>query len=579
MCARTRLCGSHGKPGAPGHAEAGTPAGFHSGHAGTGPTRGGIRLVCLLAILGIPGVVRGDVAVRLRHDLTAGVLTAYDVRIEGERTAGSRPGNEVVRFTQSGALTLVILETPDQRTARRAWMMTLESPEVSSLTRDGQPVIDPPSAKELGLPPQASQLRVSTIDSSGADASPVGGSRVQQAAMLLALDFAHWPDRLVGAGESWKTQSSREELAGTWTQTYTALEGRGGERLARGTFDFAGELAGPFVNVARIESVRGEWFWRLAKRGLERSRSEVLLAYGPPDAPRRLHTVVTLTLKERRRLDDARLDAARADLRALADLASASDTADERRVALEAYLRDRPESLWLPIARGLLDRAVRDEAIYSDMDAERVGDALVALITRWQNAALADKLEALTPIRATFAQLMSTNRAVVHELAGGEDVNLRAMAIFCVAFGDEAADLAKVIAACGDGDARVRMWAAYGLAERRDAATDPDVLFRLLDDPEEKVRRRACMAVQTCVTRQSAQRDRFVKRLLEMLANDPEDEVHPDAAQALDAIATRADLPALIAAESTQEVPAARWQLEDTIQRLGGKTKGPSDPP
>lgn len=545
----------------------------------SGPPRGGLRLVCLLAILGLPSVARGDVAVRLRHDLTAGALTAYDVRIEGERTTGSRPGKEVVRFTQSGALTLVILETPDQRTARRAWMMTLESPEVSSLARDGEPVIDPPSAKELGLPPQASQLRVSTIDSAGADASPVGGSRVQQAALLLALDFAHWPDRLVGAGESWETQTNREELAGTWTQTYTALEGRGGERLARGTFDFAGELAGPFANVARIESVRGEWFWRLAKRGLERSRSEVLLAYGPPEAPRRLRTVVTLTLKERLRLDEDRLDAARADLRALADLAAASDTADERRVALEAYLRERPESLWLPIARDLLDRAARDAAVFSDMDAERVEDALVALITRWQNAALADELEALQPIRATFAQLMSTNRAVVHELAAGEDVNLRAMAIFCVAFGDEAADLAKVIAACGDGDARVRMWAAYGLAERRDAATDPDVLFRLLDDPEEKVRRRACMAVQTCITRNSAQRDRFVKRLLDMLDHDPEDEVHPYAAQALDAIAISADLPALIAAESTQEVPAARWQLEATIQRLGGKTKGPSDRP
>jgi hypothetical protein len=527
-------------------------------------------LITLCSATYYVGGVHADVTVRLRHDLTPGAIVVYDVRIDGERLTRELSHEEVVRFAQRGVLTLAVLEAPDRRTARRAWMMTLDEAQVAALTRDGQDVVDLPSGKSLGLPPQASQLRVTTVDSASADANPVGGSREQQAGMLLALDFTHWPDRLVRVGETWETQAQRDELAGVWTHTYTQTEGRGADRLAVGTFSFDGEPAGPFARVAEIERAAGTWRWRVAKRSLESADADVVLRYGPPDAPRRLRMQVSLQARQRRRLDTQELSAARGELHELADLARLSGPIEQRQAALGKFIAAHPDSLWLPVARDLHERASLDADTFEDMTADQVREALTALVTRWQLAALQDDLEVLQPVRDTFRVLTNINRAVLHALAADADPNTRAMAVFCIAFGDQPTDLAVVTAACADAESRVRMWAAYGLAERRDPATDAEVLYRLLQDDEEKVRRRACMAVRTCVTPDFPQRARFVKRLLHLLNTDPVDEVHPYAANALDALATKADLPEIVEAESKQEVPAARWQLEYTIRRLRG---------
>jgi HEAT repeat protein len=211
------------------------------------------------------------------------------------------------------------------------------------------------------------------------------------------------------------------------------------------------------------------------------------------------------------------------------------------------------------------------------MDADRLRNALVTLIRRWQRAALSGSVEALQPVRATFREMMAAQRTALHELAGDADQNTRAMATFCVAFGDQPADLTVVTRACADASERVRIWAAYGLAERRDPNTDLDVLLKLLGDAHPKVRVRACQATRACVPIDSPRRGEFARRLLRMVAGDPDDLVHPPAAQALDALATEEELTALIEAEAQEEVPSARWQLEATIRRLGGKPKSASD--
>jgi len=528
------------------------------------------RWAGLLGVISGIEIARGDNSVMLRHDLTPGALVSYDVRIEGERTAPEAGHVEVIRFTQQGALTLVVLEAVDRQNARRAWMMTLAEPKVVAVMRDGHELVDLPSATALGLPPQASQLRLVSIDTAQADAHPVGGSRVQQAGMLLALDFAHWPNRLVASGESWETPTQRAELNGTWAHQYTALEGRGADRLAVGTFSFRGAPAGPFANVAEIEQASGAWRWRVAKRSLESADADVILRYGPAEAARRLRMQVTLAARERRRLTSEETTAERAALQDLAALAQSPGSMDERQAALAGFIAAHPKSLWLPVAEELRARASLDAEVFEAMSADQMRAALTALLTRWQQAALNNAVEELQPIRDTLRELTQVNRSALHALAADTDDNVRAMAVFALAFGDQPGDLAKVTAAAGDADALVRMWAAYGLAERHDPATDAEVLHRLLDDPEEKVRRRACMAVHACVTMDSPQRARFVKRLLTMLAQDPVDEVHPHAAQALDVLATPADLPQIIEAEAKEEVPDARWQLERTIRRLSG---------
>ncbi|MCB9851341.1 MAG: HEAT repeat domain-containing protein [Phycisphaerales bacterium] len=532
-----------------------------------------LRLTILLTLVCGAVAQAADIKVRLRNDLTSGTLVVYDLLIRGERATPTPAYVEKVTFEQPGTLTLVVLEAPDPRHARRVWMMTLDEPKVVGLTRDDQPVDEPPDARALGLPPAASQLRLATITAEQADASPVGGSRVQRAALLLALDFARWPDRLVGAGEEWEIPAQRDELSGKWMYTYSGTEGRGADRLALGTFAFTGTLAGEYANDAEIERVAGRWQWRVAKRGLESSSSEVVLGYGPSGARRSLSFNVELSVRSRDYLERDALETARADLQALSDAASGGGPSSGDRSALERFIAEHPKSLWLPVAHDLFERVTVSEEKLASLDPDDLRDSLVALITRWQRAAITGSVEALQPIRATFHELMNTNRSEMYGLCADADANTRAMAVFCVAFGDQPGDLAKVETACDDGEARVRMWAAYGLAERRDPATNHDLLWKLLGDDDDKVRCRACMAVTTCVERKANDRDRFMKRLLTIIESDKSDEVHPFAAQAIDAIAKREDLEALIHAEQIEEVPKARWQLENTIKRLGGKPK------
>jgi HEAT repeat protein len=342
-----------------------------------------------------------------------------------------------------------------------------------------------------------------------------------------------------------------------------------------GTFAFSGNLAGQLDHVAEVGKVAGTWKWYVAKRSLYSSASDVSLSYGDPDDPRQLDLHVELALVNREHLDRAEREAALAQVNELGKLAVAANdpSAEDAEANLKAFVEAHPQSIWLPVANDLLARAAFDERVFADLDADQLVTALTRLITRWQQAALSGQVEPLQPIRATLRELTESNRTTLYDLLKADDPNVRAMAVFCAAFGNTANDLEQVTTMCKDASARVRAWAAYGLAERRDPSTDADLLAQLLADQDANVRQRACMAVEACISADSDQRQRFFDLLMKMVRTDPVDEVRPRAAAALAVLATKADLPALIAAEHEQDVPPARRVLEATIRQLGGEPK------
>ena len=563
-------------------------------HAGAIPssslTRGGtcsreFRLRCVFALLVCGVLASASVAgtagfqVLLRNDLTPGSLSTYVVRIQGVRTTPGRRWEEQVTFEQVGRLTLVVLDAGAERQAHRVWMMSLDDPRVVSVEGAEPAGAEELSAKALGLPPKAAQLRMMTIDARRAPASAVGGSRVQRAALLLALDFAHWPDGLVRRGDGWETPAGRSELEGAWRHRFTGTEGSRSQRLAVGSFTFEGRLAGDLAQVAGVKHVVGTWKWRVAKRALQSASADVVLSYGERERPRELAMHVELELERRERIPRGRLAATAeelAELNALARDATKSPTADAK-AGLARFVETHADSLWLPVARDMLEKIALHERRFAALDKDGIVEALTSLVTRWQSVALAGDLEPLQPIRATFRELMRTKREILHGLAGTGEPNTRAMAVFCVAFGEHAEDLARVVACCKDESSRVRAWAAYGLAERRDGDVEPALLRALLADEDDKVRQRACMAVQGSLHRESPHRGAFVALLLKMARADESHAVHVHAAEAIDALAMVADLPALIEAEYEQEVPAARRQLEATIRRLGGEPREVAD--
>ncbi len=519
--------------------------------------------------------------VRLRNDLSPGAYTRYDVSVSGVRRTQTQRYEEVLSFTQTGRLSLLVFGDSQQqpRSATRAWMMQLDEPVVTSLTRAGQPVEELPHPKLAGLPPRVVQLRVGEIISARAEASAVGGSRVQRAAMLLALDFSHWPKDVISTGHEWSNTATRPELAGTWQHRYSRTEGRRAKRLAVGSFEFEGALTGEFKGVASIKSVRGEWRWLISKRSLQSVQSRVVLEYGPEVQGRVLELEVSLKLADRSRLPKDELRTARAEIKPLTVLARRAlrTGADDAKAELKAFIADHPDSLWLPVARDVLERASLEARTINTLSEDQLVDVLVSLVRRWQRAAGRNEVEKLEPLRSTYRELMESNGDAMRTLTRSDEANIRAMAAFATAFAKHPKHLQRVIELTQDEEPRVRAWAAYGLAERRDQTVDASVWFRLLEDSDRNVRLRACMAVETCVGATHPERRRLIRRLLVLVAKDDQEQVQVRSAKAVSAIAIAADLPDLIEAEATCDTPPARRILEATIRKLGGTPKDPLD--
>ena len=533
-----------------------------------------VFLAALLASAG--GVVAaGNLSIRLRNDLTPGSLSVYKVTIEGIRTSPLLRYVEKLFYRQEGLLTLLVLKPTNQTGTRRVWMMELEEAHIVSLTQDEHLIEQLPHAKMIGLPPKSVQLRTLPVTSAIASASVAGGSPVQRAGLLLALDFARWPNRIISGGEEWEGQSERPELVGKWTHKYEGVEGDRSDRLALGVFSFSGRLAGSLKQAATIKRAEGSWKWRIAKRSLESSISEIVLEYGDYERKRELSLHIELGIERRDHVSGKELPRYVEEMNQLAEMAVAVSDPHNGTVekSLALFIETHPDSLWLPVARDLLQRVEFDRRSLGELGEEKIVAALTSLITRWQVAAIKSLTESLQPLRDTFRELAKSNREALHSLTRVEDANVRSMAIFCVAFGETQEDLQRVIECCGDSEATVRAWAAYGLAERREAAVPPDLLAKLLEDREEIVRIRACMAIQGCIAIDSSSRKTFFDLLLKIVSNDQSSAVRPYAAVALDGLAIVDDLSALIETEHRQDVPPARRLLEATIRRLGGKPK------
>lgn len=518
-------------------------------------------------------------AVRLRNDLTQGAYAQYDVMVRGVRRTPQRRHDEEIAFEQTGRLRLLVLPTsvPRPKNAARVWMMQLDDPVITSCTRGGEPIADVPHPKMVGLPPRSVQLHVTEIDAENADATAVGGSRVQRAAMLLALDFAHWPDEVVSPHTDWQTPSKRPELEGGWTHRYDRTEGHRAERQAVGSFEFQGKLASGFDGVANIKAARGNWRWRVSKRSLESVESRVVLEYGPPEKRRELEFEVSLKIVERSRLRGAALDEAAGQIEPLSTMArdALQFGTDEAKEKLKAFIREHPKSLWLPVAEDILERAELEERTINELGEGQLVEMLVALVRRWQGVAHRNEVEKLEPVRSTYRELMESNGDALLKLTHSEESSVRAMAVFAVAFGKLPKHGDRVIALTRDKDATVRAWATYGLAERREPKVDGALLITLFDDDDRNVRIRACMAAEVCVDPDDSKHKVLLRKLLVLIEDDDHEQVQVRAANAVSKVATKSDLPTLIEAEANCDMPPARRILEATIRGLGGEPKDP----
>ena len=229
--------------------------------------------------------------------------------------------------------------------------------------------------------------------------------------------------------------------------------------------------------------------------------------------------------------------------------------------ALQAFEAANPDSLWLPVCRDLRNKAKYELDRLANLTEEGLTAVLIQLLTRWQKAVARGDRESLEPLRRAFGDLAVAQRPGLDELAAGQDANLRAIAVFCLAFGDGDQDLPKVVAACADPEARVRAWAVYGLAERRKPLADTRLLERALSDQNPDVRERACAAIEACIGPGSPDRRVFVGLLLDVVRDDPVENVRAAAAGALGGLA-RAIVQLMLEARIKAAQDAARLKRE-----------------
>ena len=534
-----------------------------------------LGLVPALIVMWSPRSAWGE-SVRLRNELSAGVLSVYAVTVETTRTipaTADKPG-EVLSYTQAGRLTLLVLSSPQGGAVQRAWMIELDEGRIDRLTRSGRAVaaVDLPESVELGLPPRAAQLTVDAVTPIHAPAHAAGGSVVQRGVFLLALDVAHWPERPVKPSATWKHRldCGFGEVTRIWT--LEEVVGQGRTRRAVVTTTARGDLPGGSPRgPAEIGRADTRFVWHVSEHSVISLTAEVELTYRADDRPRRVESKMTVERVSRRKLSDGQRESAVQQLDELLSVVEGYRRGDRASVveALQAFEASYPGSVWLPVARDLRHKAKYELQKLETLSGDELRGVLIQLLARWQRVVLQGDPEPLEPLRRTLGDLARAQARELEELARHEEANLRALAVFCLAFGGEEG-IGLVLSACGDSEATVRAWAVYGLAERGEPLRDVVLLERALGDASPQVRQRACAAVEACVSPDSSDRGRFAGLLLDLARADPVKEVRAAAAGALLDLADKADLPALRRAAEQAEDAKVRQRLRRVIDRWEG---------
>ncbi|HUU82277.1 MAG TPA: hypothetical protein VM243_02120 [Phycisphaerae bacterium] len=545
---------------------------------------GDCRLAAVLVLLVALGAETLEAApnpVRLRNGLSAGVLTVFSLDAQTTRsTSGGQDGvNEVLTYEQAGRLTLLVLSPPRGGRADRAWMIELDQALAEKLTRDGREIRPAPEAVELGLPPRAAQLRVDKVSPTHAFASTAGGSPIQQTALLLALDVTHWPAGPVRPSDEWEHQIDADYVVGTRTLTLDEVRGRGRAREAVVSSIVAGEFRGPLQDQATLQRVESRCVWHISDQSLLRLDATVELTYSEQETPRKLVLDLTLERLSRRELSADERQPMLDQLSELTDVIEGYLRGDRATAAeaLRKFEPTYPNSIWLPVARDLLHKARYERDELETMTDQQLVSVLGQLFAHWQTIAITENFERLQPLRTTLTELAGTQRDALHKLTTSDDAYLRAMSVFCLAFGSEPDDRRAIVVACRDPHAVVRAWAVYGLAEQADPRTDTALLSDALADEDVKVRQRACLAIAACVQPSSPHAGRFAELLLEVVRTDSAQDVRAFAASALLRLARPEDLPRVVEARAAEESLIVRERLDRVLQKLGQSPPGDPD--
>jgi hypothetical protein len=462
---------------------------------------------------------------QLRHQLTPGWVSTYDVRVEIRQPNSSKAGASQELDTRTGVLTRAIFRDDPADSAICAQVLTIR--RLHRPATRTQPASD--RHKPEG-PPDRVQLAVRRISSVYSEyLVPIESKRLQRLTQTITR-VTFWPETPVSVGGSWKRPFALGSAKGEQRYQLDAIDRKGRDQFAKVTVITSFDDDVEFEH-EQIVSARSELVWSISGRELISLDGRLTYLTPPETGAEEAAVHVTMQRTSQRRWTRNRRGDEREALIEMTRAVTAYRLDNESRVTdiCERFLRQRRTSIFRPLAAYL---ARQVESRHKPLPIDALKERLVELLAGWHRSEIDSDVERREKLKSDFARLMEVNRTEIVRLLDDESADFRAVACFAIAFGEAPADIARIQKACSDPAEHVRQWAMSALALRGSTLTSQDVLIAGLDDPDPTVRRRACQAIETCTPEDSPAAATAIAAVAERLNDESADVVYA-AAQAL----------------------------------------------
>lgn len=484
-------------------------------------------------------------AYRLQNDTTDRRLSIYSLERTVKRTVRYGERSEVLSYTAKSEWTRLQLRDSDRRTGKIAQMIVDEPPAKIRLTRDGQPVSDPPEPDSIAL--SAGSTRLATDDWTRTETTVLvpAAEPMEQAALSAMLDFARWPEEPKRVGDHWDNSVSTPFFEGTQNFELADVLRVGDRTILRIRMNVDGALRGRAAKNAEFAAAEVFIRWGYGRHTLDGLSGTARYRRNTGDAVEEYE--LALSVRQTRN-DVLSVDAANLlidQINAVGDLITDKNAGKfaAARDGCAAFLKKWPDSLWRP-AVDYLAREMNSKLNPAVADAEfRI--RVVETLRKWRSANDGEKPDEIEAARAELKQLADGSRDRLLKLTTADGQNLRAASIFALAFGSNPDNARRIEAAMKDPSPRVRSWALYALTELRHAPADAGVFLVALNDDDPGVRARACAAAAECISPTSPQMPAIRDRVFQLLRDDMRDSTRRAAAIAMGIIGTADDIPRL----------------------------------
>ncbi len=463
-----------------------------------------------------PITVRAAPRVALRHQIVPGSTVVYKVRIETARGTGAGEQTEI----QTGKLTRVIFSESKPGQSTCAQMLELDWPVPASAPAGTQPERNVP-APDAASSPAWVQFSLKRVGLEHAPLLVPGRTAWTRHVLSAVVDVTDFPREKVTVGDGWDRPFQAGSIKGRHRCKVEAFETT--DAHIRVTLTVTTEVDPPPERASRhLVSARSVVVFSVRDRELLSLDGRAVWREADRAGGREVTTRITLSADQRDRMPPGQQATERQAIRQLAQAVTAYQREDYEYASrmLQTFMKRWPQSRWRPVAE-YISRRMRSEGTSPEpLTARELKQALARQLTLWNLAEQDGDAAMLNRCRSALSHLAQSSRPEITRLLNDADPGVRALACFALGFGSAPADVALLLKACQDADARVRRSALEALAIRASPLADADTLLKGISDDDPTVRQRACEAVGACLPDDSPHRSAARAQLVDRLADD-----------------------------------------------------------